>query len=83
MNLVVANLKARVVNTLENNSPIVFSQLARNLRVRDEKRLDNTLQELRRTGQIRFLGPSIGWEVGRGKPYAPAQRNARRSRRGN
>lgn len=82
MNLVVANLKARIVKTLEKEGPVGFSRLARTLRVRDEKRLDNSLQELRRTGQIHFSGPSIGWAAGRGGVYAPMQRSFRRRNRG-
>lgn len=78
MNIVVANLKARVVRTLSERGPLKFSSLARTLRTRDEKRLDNTLQELRRTGQIHFLGPVEGWSIGRGNVYAPMQRTFRR-----
>lgn len=77
MNLVVANLKARVVSTLQTQGPLKFSNLARTLRTRDEKRLDNVLQELRRTGQIHFTGPVDGWEIGRGRVYTPMQRNNR------
>jgi len=74
MNLVVANLKARVVSTLESNGALTFSKLARALRVRDEKRLDNVLQDLRTTGQIHFAGPTTGWVNGRGNVYTPNQR---------
>lgn len=77
MNLVVANLKARVVSTLTSRGAQTFSALARNLRTRDEKRLDNVLQQLRRTGQIHFSGPSEGWTVGRGRVYTPMQRTGR------
>ncbi len=76
MNLVVANLKARVVTAL-SRQPLTFSKLARTLRTRDEKRLDNALQELRRTGQIFFAGPLVGWQLGRGNVYAPMQRTGR------
>lgn len=75
MNLVVANLKARVVSTLSKSGPLKFANLARALRTRDEKRLDNALQELRRTGQIHFVGPAEGWVTGRGKVYTPMQRS--------
>lgn len=76
MNLVVANLKARVVSALQTR-PLTFNKLARTLRTRDEKRLDNVLQELRRTGQIFFSGPTTGWQVGRGRVYTPMQRTGR------
>lgn len=76
MNLVVANLKARVVTALFQRS-LTFNKLARTLRTRDEKRLDNVLQELRRTGQIHFSGPSTGWQLGRGNVYTPMQRTGR------
>jgi hypothetical protein len=75
MNLVVANLKARVVSTLSNRGPLKFSNLARTLRSRDEKRLDNVLQDLRRTGQIHFINPTAGWDIGKGKVYTPMQRS--------
>lgn len=75
MNLVVANLKARVVSTLTSRGALTFNKLARTLRTRDEKRLDNALQELRRTGQIHFAGPSKGWITGRGRVYTPMQRS--------
>lgn len=75
MNLVVANLKARVVSTLSNRGPLKFSNLARTLRSRDEKRLDNVLQDLRRTGQIHFINPVTGWDIGKGKVYTPMQRS--------
>ena len=71
MNIVVANLKARVVSTLERSGSLTFNKLARILRTRDEKRLDNALQDLRRTGQIHFAGPTQGWVNGRGNIYAP------------
>lgn len=71
MNLVVANLKARVISTLTKNGPLKFSRLARALRVQDQKRLDNVLQDLRTTGQIHFAGPSTGWVTGRGRIYTP------------
>ena len=74
MNLVVANLKARVVKTLQNDGPLTFSRIARTLRLRDEKRLDNVLQALRTTGQIHFISPSEGWTTGRGRKYFPAVR---------
>ena len=77
MNLVVANLKARVVSTLTSRGPLTFTKLARTLRTRDEKRLDNALQELRRTGQIHFTSPTAGWVVGRGDVYTPMQRTTR------
>jgi len=74
MNLAVANLKARVITALNNNGPLKFGKLARTLRTRDEKRLDNVLQELRRTGQIHFVKPTVGWALGRGNVYSPMQR---------
>lgn len=80
MNLVVANLKARIVKTLSEDGPVGFSRLARTLRIRDEKRLDNSLQELRRTGQIHFEGPTVGWDIGRGRVYTPMQRNRRNNK---
>lgn len=73
MNPAVVNLKARVVSALSQR-PLTFSKLVRTLRTRDEKRLDNTLQKLRRGGQIHFSGPTTGWEVGRGRVYTPMQR---------
>ncbi len=79
MNLVVANLKARVVSALSARGPQKFAQLVRTLRYRDEKRLDNVLQELRRTGQIHFKGPAVGWVVGRGDVYTPMQRKTVKS----
>ena len=75
MNLVVANLKARVVSTLSNRGPLKFSKLSRALRSRDEKRLDNVLQDLRRTGQIHYIDPITGWDIGKGKVYTPMQRS--------
>lgn len=75
MNLVVANLKARVVSKLQVTGPLPFAELLGALRIRDEKRLDNVLQELRRTGQIHFVNPRIGWSLGRGNVYKPMQRN--------
>jgi hypothetical protein len=76
MNIVVANLKARVVSTLSNRGPLKFSKLAKTLRVQDQKRLDNVLQDLRRTNQIHFIGNSKGgWDIGKGKVYTPMQRS--------
>lgn len=75
MNLVVANLKARTVAVLSSKGPQTFSELVRELRVKDEKRLDNVLQDLRTTGQIHFAGPSVGWVTGRGRIYTPNQRS--------
>lgn len=74
MNIVVANLKARVISSLTQKGPLTFARLARTLRIQDEKRLDNVLQDLRTTGQIHFAGPNVGWVNGRGRVYAPAQR---------
>ena len=71
MNLVVANLKARVVKTLDGFGPLTFSNLSTKLRNRDEKRLDNALQSLRTTGQIHFIKPINGWDTGRGRKYMP------------
>ena len=74
MNIMVANLRARVVKTLNTFGPLTFSGLTTRLRNRDEKRLDNVLQSLRTTGQIHFTGPLDGWETGRGGKYIPAVR---------
>ena len=73
MNLAVANLKSRVVKQLEKK-PLRFNQLVKALRIQDEKRLDNALQTLRRTGQIHYTGPIHGWRMGRGAIYTPMQR---------
>lgn len=71
MNLAVANLRARVIKTLNKVGPLKFSRIATKLRIRDEKRLDNTLQSLRTTGQIFYTGHIHGWEVGRGPKFRP------------
>ena len=80
MNLVVANLKARVMSTITQRGPITFSKIARALRIRDEERLNYVLQELRQTGQIHFLDPKRGWVSGLGNIYQPMQRFVRGSR---
>lgn len=77
MNLTVAKLKVRTVKTLEARGPQTFSKLAKLLRVSDSKRLDNVLQDLRRTRQIYFAGPSTGWITGAGRVYRPMQRKGR------
>ena len=79
MNLVVANLKARIIKLLTEQGPRPFTQIARALRIRDEGRLDYALQDLRRTRQIYFINPKKGWVIGFGSTYTPMQR--RRTRR--
>ena len=74
MNLAVANLKARVVQQLTEGGSYTFAQLARALHIRDDNRLDYVLQDLRNTGQIHFIGPRVGWAIGRGEVYTPMQR---------
>jgi len=74
MNTVITGLKVRVVKTLKTKGPLKFNALVRKLRVLNEKRLDNVLQDLRRTGQIHFTGPIHGWTTGRGPVYEPNQR---------
>lgn len=74
MNLVVANLKARIIKLLKEQGPMTFSRIARTLRVRDERRLDYALQDLRRTRQIYFINPKKGWVIGFGSTYTPMQR---------
>ena len=71
MNILIANLRVRVVKKLRKNGPLKFERLATTLRIRDEKRLDNVLQGLRTTGQIFYTGHIHGWKVGRGPVFEP------------
>ena len=71
MNTVVANLRTRVVQKLQNRGPLKFGKLSKSLRIRDEKRLDNVLQSLRTTGQIFYTGHTHGWKIGRGPIFGP------------
>ena len=71
MNIVVANLRSRVIKKLKTKGPLKFARLVKTLRVSDEKRLDNALQALRTTGQIFYTGHTHGWKVGRGPVYEP------------
>ena len=71
MNTVVANLRSRVVQKLDDKGPLKFGRLASTLRIKDIKRLDNVLQSLRTTKQIFYTGHTHGWKIGRGPVFGP------------
>lgn len=68
------DLRSRVVRTLSKRDELSFSRLARTLRLTNVKRLDNTLQALRKDGLIHFTGPRRGWRLGNGPTYTPMRR---------
>jgi len=58
-----ARLRIKVLRTLSLDVPLKFSQLHRKLRlkVQNDKLLDNALQDLRCSGQIKYSGK--GWLI--------------------
>jgi len=66
INPAVAGLRVKALKALREFGPLKFKELSKILCVRNDRRLDNVLQDLRKSGQIHYISHKVGWVTGRG-----------------